>query len=234
MYNSKGQAIERTQELLHPALSSVDQAAWAASISISSANSTSVKAFLRKQHPFMTLYWGAYWHMTTPLQNIDAGSFVLVELRDGDADPGAAAAYWARYAINFVTINSTYDEALPLGVVPNSTSAASRRAMLTGPAPTAANTSTSSGGGGGGGGSSVRESFTGRGTLTSKASRNTMSTSKAAVGAAESEPTDSLDASGGAATFGSEISAPKSSLLFVDCVLHQHDRVVGIDHVINN
>lgn len=212
VYNSKGQPIERTQELLHPALSSVDQNSWAASAS-NSSNGSSVKAFLRKQNPVMSFYWGGHWHMSTPLQNLEAGSFVLVELRDGNADPTSASTYWTRYAINFSTINSTCEESLPLGIVQNSASAAGKRTMLTGPAPTAGTSSNSAGAG-------VSRESSGRGTLSSKTSRSTM--------AAVTER-DSADLSGSGPD-----DVPKSSVLVLDCVLHQRDRIVGIDHVLNN
>lgn len=121
VYNDKGQLIERTKELLNPALSSIDRAGYALGEGYSFPS------------PLGTaLFWGAYWHMHTPLQNIEAGSFVLLELRDGAADNhDNAGCYWARYPVDFATVNSTSDEPLQLSFIANSHSAASRRAMLT-------------------------------------------------------------------------------------------------------
>lgn len=38
-----------------------------------------------------SIYWGSVWHMQTPLDNIDTGSFVAIEYRSVATTPGATA-----------------------------------------------------------------------------------------------------------------------------------------------
>jgi hypothetical protein len=130
VYNSKGQLIERTKELLNPALSSLDQVAYALGEGYTHPTASSA--------PGTTLFWGAYWHMQTPLQNVEAGSVVLLELRDGAAELDSAGCYWTRYALDFASINSTTDEPLSLNYIQSSHGAASRRTMLTAASPASA------------------------------------------------------------------------------------------------
>lgn len=135
VYNGKGQQVERTQELLNPALSSIDQDAYAAGEGYSANGGAGDLPAGRA--PGTSLFWGAYWHMQTPLQNVDSASVVLLELRDGAQEQDSAVCYWARYPLNFTTITTTSDEAIALSPIQNSHSAASRKIMLTG-APSAA------------------------------------------------------------------------------------------------
>jgi len=149
VHNSAGQLIEKSQEILQPALSSMDQAQWSPSSPLpspardggappSGSGSGSVQSFLRSQHPHVALHWGAYWHMATPLQNLEQGSFILIEVRNGSAEDHSGAlanptTYFTRYALDYATINSTFEQTLPLGVVQNGLNAAGKRTMLTHP-----------------------------------------------------------------------------------------------------
>ena len=59
-----------------------------------------------------------------------------MEVKDGAVganDSADATCHWSRYPINFSTINSTTDEVLKLNSIQNSSSANSRRLMLTTP-----------------------------------------------------------------------------------------------------
>lgn len=77
--------------------------------------------------------------MHTPLQNLEAGSFVLIEVRDGSAEENSTGnsanntTFYTRYALDYSTINAVYDQVLPLAAVANGLAAASRRTMLTHP-----------------------------------------------------------------------------------------------------
>lgn len=127
VHNSAGQLIEKSQEVLQPALSSVDQHTHLTQPASPSSH--------------IALYWGSYWHMHTPLQNLEAGSFVLIEVRDGSAEDTSSSnsgntnhmTFYTRYALDYSTINAVYDQVLPLGAVANGLAAASRRTMLTHP-----------------------------------------------------------------------------------------------------
>ena len=127
VYNSKGQLIECVQELLNPVLSSIDREAYAAADPVAAEN------LPRRQGKYTSLYWGAYWHMRTPLQNLEAGTCVVIEVSDGASEQASAPCYWARYPISFASINCAQDEVLPLSLIQNSQSAVSRRAMLSAP-----------------------------------------------------------------------------------------------------
>ncbi len=139
VHNSAGQLIEKSQEVLQPALSSVDQRAH--QLNQQGQGSTQPSPPPPPPPPsHVALYWGSYWHMHTPLQNLEAGSFVLIEVRDGSAEENSTSSgnsannttFYTRYALDYSTINAVYDQVLPLAAVANGL-AASRRTMLTHP-----------------------------------------------------------------------------------------------------
>lgn len=140
VYNNKGQLIERTMEILNPSLSSIEREAYA----VGEGSHTNANQRRSQQKAEVNLYWGAYWHMTTPLQNLEGTAVVLIELKDGADDQDSAPCYWARYEVDPSTINSTTSEVITLGVIQNSNSPASRRIMLSGTPSAASNPSSTS------------------------------------------------------------------------------------------
>lgn len=140
MYNSKGQLIERTVELLNPALSSIEREAYIVGEGSHIRNGGSQRRSHSKEE--VSLYWGSYWHMSTPLQNLEGCATILIELRDGADEQDSAPCYWARYEVDPTLINSTVSEVVALSVIQNSNSAASRRIMLS-PSPATANAASS-------------------------------------------------------------------------------------------
>jgi hypothetical protein len=152
-YNAKGQLLERAKEFFKPSYSSLDtdlvnrENLWlrsdASGGEAAPAEVGSSDGGKASRHQSTTevikFYWGCQWHMSTPLQNLEEGSFVLIEMRDGGAGSSSeyppstvnSGCHWGRYPINFSTINSTVEELLGLQHIPyNSGSAANKRLML--------------------------------------------------------------------------------------------------------
>lgn len=67
--NSKGELVEPAKELHYPAL---------------------IQSVIGSSKP--AAYWAVSWHMQTPLENLDAGSFVLVEYRSSSSSAEGEAA----------------------------------------------------------------------------------------------------------------------------------------------
>ena len=223
VYNSTGQLIEKSQEVLQPALSSVDQQQWAPSSpqpspvpgtrtsreNTPSAPSPTVQSFLRSQNPHVELYWGAYWHMATPLQNLEAGSFVLIELRNGSSEdstgglPNNPTTFWTRYALDFNTVNSAHDQVLPLNMVQNGLNAAGRRAMLTSP------------------------------SLPPLAPRVASLKAKNAARAPGADEMEMSSHELNTSQKDANCTVPAVSQLTVDCALHRKDRMVAFEQIMS-
>lgn len=80
--NSKRQLVEPAKELRGPAL-----------IQLQSSNGSS-----------KTVYWAVSWHMQTPLENLDAGSFILIEYRARAASGNEKAATADAAATSFIQL----------------------------------------------------------------------------------------------------------------------------------
>lgn len=89
-YNSKRQLVEAGKELRGPAWTSAEQAA--------SSPSASPPASATKH-----IYWGVLWHMQTPLENLEEGSYVLVEYKARSDGPVVSAA---QVSLDRQTVNS--------------------------------------------------------------------------------------------------------------------------------
>lgn len=143
VYNSKGQVLEEMCTLRHPIVSSVDKLQWpdengptspSSSSDRRGSNSTlqrrgSESSTPKRNLDYLDLWWGTSWHMRTPLENIEEGSFVLIQLQQelsdstsGSSKGGAAVdayandepVYWTRFVIDVDTIQTSEEDLLPL------------------------------------------------------------------------------------------------------------------------
>jgi len=84
VYNSKHQLVEKDKVLQLPVLiRTTDQQQQQASPPITATTSeedtTATSASHHNQH--CRLVWGSTWHMETPLENLEPGSFIVVQVQ---------------------------------------------------------------------------------------------------------------------------------------------------------